>query len=50
MVNASIGGSVMKMDIDDAYELYEKFVENQSNWPIRRDFPKKFVDVHLLIQ
>lgn len=32
IANASDGGSVIKMDIDDAHELHERITDNQANW------------------
>lgn len=38
----------MKMEIDDAYELYERIAENQADWPTERDFPKKTTCMHII--
>lgn len=42
----SADGSVMKMEIDDAYQLYERIVECQANWLTERDFPKKAAGIY----
>lgn len=50
MSYALAGGSVMKLEIDDSYELYEKITENQANWPTDKDFPKKVAACIILTQ
>ncbi|XP_022855324.1 uncharacterized protein LOC111376589 [Olea europaea var. sylvestris] len=46
MIDASAGGSVMKLDVDEAYDLYEKIAENQSMWPTDREAPRKTSGLH----
>lgn len=46
MVDASTGSSIMIMDVDDAYELYERIVETQSMWPNDKEVHKKIVGIH----
>lgn len=37
---------MMKLDIDEADELYERIVENQSMWPSERKTTSKTAGVH----
>lgn len=46
MTDASTDNSMMKMDVDDVYELFERIAENQANWQTNRNFPKKSIGVH----
>ncbi|XP_022891706.1 uncharacterized protein LOC111406525 [Olea europaea var. sylvestris] len=46
MIDASAGGSVMKLDVDEAYDLYERIAENQSMWPTDRKTPRKTAGLH----
>ncbi|XP_022883520.1 uncharacterized protein LOC111400337 [Olea europaea var. sylvestris] len=46
MIDASAGGSVMTLDVDEAYDLYEKIAENQSMWPTDREAPRKTSGLH----
>ncbi|XP_022880768.1 uncharacterized protein LOC111398040 [Olea europaea var. sylvestris] len=46
MIDASAGGSVIKLDVDEAYDLYEKIAENQSMWPTDREAPRKTSGLH----
>lgn len=41
MENASVGRSMMKVEIDDAYELCRRITKNGANWPTEEDFPKE---------
>ncbi|XP_022864581.1 uncharacterized protein LOC111384524, partial [Olea europaea var. sylvestris] len=46
MIDTLAGGSVMKLDVDEAYDLYEKIAENQSMWPTDREAPRKTSGLH----
>ncbi|XP_022883647.1 uncharacterized protein LOC111400465 [Olea europaea var. sylvestris] len=46
MIDASAGGSVMKLDVDEAYDLYEKIAKNQLMWPTDREAPWKTSGLH----
>lgn len=46
MADVSAKGSMMKMGIDEAHELYERISYNQSTWPIDRYMLKKLVGMH----
>ncbi|XP_022859682.1 uncharacterized protein LOC111380372 [Olea europaea var. sylvestris] len=46
MIDASAGGSIMKLDVYEAYDLYERIAENQSMWPIDRKTPRKTAGRH----
>ncbi|XP_022876967.1 uncharacterized protein LOC111395200 [Olea europaea var. sylvestris] len=46
MIDASAGRSVMKLDVDEARDLYERIAENQSMWPADRKAPRKIAWVH----
>ncbi|XP_022883158.1 uncharacterized protein LOC111399906 [Olea europaea var. sylvestris] len=46
MIDVLAGGSVMKLDVDEAYDLYEKIAENQSMWPTDRKAPRKTSGLH----
>ncbi|XP_022873217.1 uncharacterized protein LOC111392182 [Olea europaea var. sylvestris] len=36
----------MVINVDDAYELYERIAENQSMWPSDREVPRKTTNIH----
>ncbi|XP_022846278.1 uncharacterized protein LOC111369022 [Olea europaea var. sylvestris] len=46
MIDVSTGGSVMKLDVDEAYDLYERVAENQSTWPTDGETPRKTTGLH----
>ncbi|XP_022872320.1 uncharacterized protein LOC111391352 [Olea europaea var. sylvestris] len=46
MIDTSARGSVMKLGVDEAYDLYEKIAKNQSMWPIDREAPRKTLGLH----
>lgn len=46
MIDASARGSVMKLDVDEAYDLYEKIAKNLSMWPTDRETPRKTSGLH----
>ncbi|XP_022864784.1 uncharacterized protein LOC111384697 [Olea europaea var. sylvestris] len=46
MVDASAGESIMAINVDDAYELYERIAENQSMWPSDREVPRKTIGIY----
>ncbi|XP_022860049.1 uncharacterized protein LOC111380654 [Olea europaea var. sylvestris] len=46
MVDASAGGSIMAINVDDAYELYERIAENQSMWPSDKEVSRKTTGIY----
>lgn len=46
MADASSRSSMIKMDIDDAHELYKRIVVNQANQLTDKDFSNKSVSIH----
>lgn len=46
MIDASTEGSLMKLDIDNAHELYERIEKNQIIWPSERKTLRKTTRVY----
>lgn len=46
MADVSAGDSVMTLEMDNAFNLYERITENQANWPIDRKVLKKAAGMH----
>lgn len=46
MVDASTRGSIMTMNMDDAYEIYEIITENQSMWLNDKKVQRKTFGMH----
>ncbi|XP_022895234.1 uncharacterized protein LOC111409414 [Olea europaea var. sylvestris] len=46
MVDASAEGSIMTINADDAYDLYERIAKNQSMWPSNREVPRKTTGIY----
>ena len=48
LVNASVGGSLIGKNIEDAYELLEEMETNAYQWPFEHNTSKKTLGVHEL--
>lgn len=46
MVDALLGSSVMTLEINNAFNLYERIAKNQANLLINKEIPKKAVRIH----
>ncbi|XP_022846187.1 uncharacterized protein LOC111368910 [Olea europaea var. sylvestris] len=46
IVDASVGGSILTIEVDDAHNLFERIAENQANWLTDREAPRKIVGLH----
>lgn len=46
IVDASAGGSILTIEVDDAHNLFERIAENQANWPTDREAPRKAAGMH----
>lgn len=44
MIDALVRASMMKLDFDEANEIYEKITQNQSMCPINRKAQRKMID------
>lgn len=50
MIHASAGGSLMKMLVDNAYELYERVLENNAMQPFDKKTTKKTAELHNIVK
>ncbi|XP_022872381.1 uncharacterized protein LOC111391398, partial [Olea europaea var. sylvestris] len=46
IVDASAGGSILTIEVDDAHNLFERIAENQANWLTDREAPRKAAGLH----
>ncbi|XP_022891701.1 uncharacterized protein LOC111406521 [Olea europaea var. sylvestris] len=46
IVDASAGGSILTIEVDDAHNLFERIAENQANWLTDREAPRKAARLH----
>ncbi|XP_022847548.1 uncharacterized protein LOC111370071 [Olea europaea var. sylvestris] len=46
IVDASAGGSILTIEVDDAHNLFERIAKNQVNWLTDREGPRKTTGLH----